>query len=104
MRKGLWLALVLALAVLLVVPAVASALTYDEAVDQLLAGGYPQGIEEYLTSQGTSDIGMAFGGSSADTARAQYLAKELRKLGLPGEPGAGAARRDGVQGRERHRR
>ena len=81
MRKGLWLALVLALAVLLVVPAVASALTYDEAVDQLLAGGYPQGIEEYLTSQGTSDIGMAFGGSSADTARAQYLAKELRKLG-----------------------
>ena len=81
MRKGLWFTLVLALGALLLLPAVASALTYDEAVDQLLANGYPQGIEEYLTSQGTSDIGMAFGGSSADTARARYLAKELRALG-----------------------
>jgi hypothetical protein len=73
--------LVVSLAVLLLVPAAASALTYDQAVDQLLAAGYPQEIEEYLTSQGTSDIGMAFGGSSADTVRAQYLARRLRALG-----------------------
>ena len=79
-RRSLSLLLV-SLVVLLLLPAAASALTYDQAVDQLLADGYPQEIEEYLTSQGTSDIGMAFGGSSADTARAEYLAKKLRALG-----------------------
>jgi len=82
MRSRIWLTVLFALAALMLLPAAAAALTYDEAVDSLLSAGYPQSIEEYLTSQGTSDIGMAFGGSSADTARAQYLAKKLKALGF----------------------
>ena len=82
MRTRVWSIVVFALAALMLLPASSSALTYDEAVDELLAAGYPQSIEEYLTSQGTSDIGMAFGGSSADTARAEYLAKKLKVLGF----------------------
>ena len=82
MRTRVWLTMLCAIAALMLLPAAAAALTYDQAVDSLLAAGYPQSIEEYLTSQGTSDIGMAFGGSSADTARAEYLAKKLKKLGF----------------------
>jgi Iap family predicted aminopeptidase len=74
--------LALAFVALLVVPAVASALTYNQAVDKLVKDGYPQTIETWLAQQGTSDIGMSFGGSSADTARAQYLAAKLRALGF----------------------
>jgi hypothetical protein len=81
MRTRLLLALVAALLLALLAPVAASAFTYDTAVDKLLTAGYPQSIEEFLTSQGTSDIGMAFGGSSADTARAEYLAKQLKALG-----------------------
>lgn len=81
-RHHTWLLLALALAALLLVPAAASALTYDQAVDQLLTEDYPQTIETWLTSQGTSPIGMAFGGSSADNARAEYLAAEFEKLGF----------------------
>ncbi len=82
MRPRVWFMLVLALVALLVVPAVASALTYGQAVDRLVDNGYPQTIETWLTQQGTSDIGFAFGGSSADTARAQYLAAKLKALGF----------------------
>ncbi|HEY5386788.1 MAG TPA: M28 family peptidase [Thermoleophilia bacterium] len=82
METRVWSIMLLGAAALLLLPAAASALTYDQAVDDLLAAGYPQNIEGFLTSQGTSAIGMAFGGSSADTARAEYLAKELKALGF----------------------
>ena len=82
MRPRVLFTLVPALVALLVVPAVASALTYGQAVDKLVDDGYPQSIETWLTQQGTSDIGFAFGGSSADTARAQYLAAKLKALGF----------------------
>ena len=82
MRRRSLSLLALALAVLLLAPAGASALTFDEAVDQLVADGYPESIETWLTSQGTSPIGFAFGGSTADDARAEYLAAEFEKLGF----------------------
>ena len=66
---------VVAAATLLLMPAAASAMTFNQAVDKLVADGYPQGLETYLTSQGSSPIGFAFGGSSSDTARARYLAR-----------------------------
>jgi hypothetical protein len=81
-RHRTWLVLVLALAALLLLPAAASAMTYDEAVDALVAEGYPLSVETTLTGMGTSPIGMAFGGSSADTARAEFLAGELEALGF----------------------
>lgn len=68
--------------VALAAPAAGFSMTFDEAVDQLVADGYPQSLEDYLTSQGTSPIGFALGGSSAETARAVFLAAELRALGF----------------------
>jgi hypothetical protein len=67
---------------LLLLPAVASAITYDAAVDKLVKDGYPQKIHAKLVSQVTSDIGFAFGGSSADLARGEYLVKQFAALGI----------------------
>ena len=44
-RHHTWLLLALALAALLLVAGRRSALTFDQAVDQLLADGYPQSLE-----------------------------------------------------------
>lgn len=82
MKKRILWSVLLGAAMTLVLPASAWALSFDKAVDRLVRDGYPQRIEQYLTSQGTSPIGFAFGGSSADTARGKYLARELRKLGF----------------------
>ena len=57
-------------------------MSFDQAVDKLVADGYPQGLETYLTSQGSSPIGFAFGGSSSDNARAEYLAAQMKALGF----------------------
>ena len=82
MRHRILLTIVIiAAAALLFVPA-ASAMTFNQAVDKLVADGYPQSIETYLTEQGSSPIGFAFGGSSSDTARARYLATKMRALGF----------------------
>ena len=61
-------------AAVLLLPAAAPALTYDQAVDQLYAKGYPQNVETYLNSLGTSPLGFRLGGTSADDAAARYLA------------------------------
>jgi hypothetical protein len=76
------LSVVVVAAILLLLPAAASAMTFNQAVDKLVADGYPQGLETYLTSQGSSPIGFAFGGSTSDTARAKYLAQQMRALGF----------------------
>ena len=83
MTKRIVLAIVVvAVAALLLMPSAASAMTFNQAVDKLVADGYPQGLETYLTSQGSSPIGFAFGGSSSDTARARYLAQQMKALGF----------------------
>ena len=77
--------LTLALAVLaaaLVLPAAAAATNYDQAVDYLYARGYPQNVETYLNSLGTSDLGFRLGGTSADDAAARYLVDKLRAAGF----------------------
>jgi len=75
-------ALVLAVvAATLLLPALASAMTYDQAVDQLYAKGYPQNVETYLNSLGTSPLGFRLGGTSADDTAARYLATKLRNAG-----------------------
>jgi hypothetical protein len=81
MRHRILVGFVVAVVLALCAPAAGAAPTYDEAVDQLLGDGYPQQLETWLTAQGSSPIGMAFGGSTADNARAEYLAAELKKLG-----------------------
>ena len=70
------------LAVLLAcTPALASP-SFDQAVDKLIAKGYPQGIEDYLTSLGTSAIGFRMAGTPADNAAAAFIAKKMRQAGL----------------------
>lgn len=56
-------------------------MSHDAAIDKLVADGYPQALENYLTSQGTSRIGFAMGGTTADNNRASFLAQKLRGLG-----------------------
>jgi hypothetical protein len=70
-----------AVVALLLAPAAAQAMTYDEAIDQLVADGYPQELEDFLTAQGSSPIGMSMAGSFADEIRARYLARQLGALG-----------------------
>ncbi|HQF53065.1 MAG TPA: M20/M25/M40 family metallo-hydrolase [Thermoleophilia bacterium] len=80
--KRFVLALALAaVAVALLLPAAAAALTYDQAVDQLYARGYPQNVETYLNSLGTSPLGFRLGGTAADDMAARYLADKLRGAG-----------------------
>jgi hypothetical protein len=76
--------LVLLLLPLMVAPAAAAAPapTFDQAVDQLIAQGYPQRIETYLNSLGSNSLGFRFGGSPSDNEAARYIAAEYRALGL----------------------
>jgi Iap family predicted aminopeptidase len=81
-RRHLILSLVLvAVAAALLAPAAAPATTFDQAVDQLYAKGYPQNVETYLNSLGTSPLGFRLGGTSADDTAARYLASKLRAAG-----------------------
>jgi len=81
-RRRVTGAIVLAVFVaLLLTPATASASTYDEAVDRLFASGYPQTIETYLNSLGTSPLGFRLGGTAADDQAARYIADKLRAAG-----------------------
>lgn len=81
-RRRFVLFLVIAVvAATLLVPAVAPALTYDQAVDQLYAKGYPQNVETYLNNLGTSPLGFRLGGTVADDTAARYLANKLRAAG-----------------------
>jgi len=78
-------ATVLPLCLLLLLPATAWAApppTYEQAVDQLIAAGYPQAVENHLCSLGTMPLGMRTAGDSADDAAAAYIADQLRAIGL----------------------
>jgi hypothetical protein len=69
---------------LLLAPAASAAPppTFDQAVDKLIAQGYPQQIERSLNSLGTNDLGFRMGGSPSDNEAARYLAAQFRALGL----------------------
>ena len=82
MHRRFYLVLLCLLAAALLLPAAAQALTFDQAIDQLVAQGYPQQVERQLNSYGTSALGMRMGGTSADNAAAQYIADEMKRLGM----------------------
>jgi Iap family predicted aminopeptidase len=72
-------------ALLLLLPvagAQAATPTYGEAVDQLVADGYPQGIEDFLCGLGTSTLGFRLAGTSAEHQAAQYLKAQMEAIGL----------------------
>jgi len=68
--------------VALVAPAAANAMTYDQAVDRLVADGYPLQVETFLTSLGTSPLGFRIAGTSAEHAASAYVADQLRDIRL----------------------
>jgi aminopeptidase YwaD len=55
---------------------------FDQAVDELIAQGYPEEVESHLNSLGTSDLGYRLGGTSAGNAGSEYLAEQMREMGL----------------------
>ena len=81
--RVLFLLAACALLGLALVPAAASASpAFNEAADQLLAHGYPQGIVDDLCGLGTMPLGMRTAGDSADDVAARYIADELRAMGM----------------------
>jgi len=85
MKRSHLLALILGLLLLLLPAAPAAAgpaPTFDQAADQLVAQGYPQAIEAYLCSLGTSPLGFRVGGTSSDNAAAYYVANQMTLIGL----------------------
>ena len=84
-RRLLWLALLAVLCIALLVPGVAVAKpSYDQAVDQLFARGYPQTVENRLIALGAAQsyLGLRSAGDTADNAAARYIAAMLRRIGL----------------------
>jgi Iap family predicted aminopeptidase len=55
---------------------------FDQAVDELIAQGYPEEVVSHLNSLGTSELGYRLGGTSAGNAGAEYLAEQMREMGL----------------------
>jgi hypothetical protein len=82
-RRLVILLAALAVLTLLALPAVASAApTFNQAVDKLFAQRYPQKVENYLNSLGTSPLGFRLAGTEADDMSAIYLANEFDAMGL----------------------
>lgn len=58
-------------------------LTFEQAMDQLTAQGYPQDAEQYLLGLGTNaDWGFRWAGTTADNAAADFIEAELTSAGL----------------------
>ena len=71
---------------LLLLPTIAQAtpLSFDQAIDRLIAQGYPQRVDEHLANMpGTNPrLGFFIGGTWSDDARARYIAERMRDIGL----------------------
>ncbi len=81
--KRLVLPILLVCLLAFVLPAAASALTYEQAVDQLVASGYTTDAEDYLTSLGTDPtLGFRLAGTSAEHAASYYVRDQLTGMGL----------------------
>lgn len=68
--------------VMLLLPATASAISYDKAVDRLVKDGYPQKVVRDIAAMGTSKLGFRIAGSPADNQAARYIAAKMRAMGL----------------------
>ena len=81
--KRLVLPILIICLVALAAPAMASAMTYDEAVDQLVADGYTMDIVDQLTSLGTDPLlGFRLAGTDAEHAASSYVYDQLDAMGL----------------------
>jgi len=79
--KRLVLPIILICLVALALPAAASAMTYDEAVDQLVADGYTVQIEETLNALGTDPLlGFRLAGTWAEHEASWFVRDELKDM------------------------
>ena len=77
--------LLFACLLLLLLPCAALATpTFNQSVNRLLAQHYPQKVETFLNSLGTSPLGYRLAGTPSDNAAARYIAGQWTKLGLTG--------------------
>jgi Iap family predicted aminopeptidase len=81
-RRRLFTTLVLVLLILLLAPTVVQAMTYDQAVNQLVKHGWPQAIEQKLMTFHSSSLGFRAAGTPADDAQARYIADVMQRIGL----------------------
>ncbi len=81
--KRIVLSILIICLVALLAPALASAMTYDEAVDQLVADGYTRDAEDYLTSLGTDPLlGFRLAGTWAEHDASYFVRDQLKDMGL----------------------
>lgn len=77
-----------AVAVCLMLPSLAAASTtgaFDKALDRVFAMGYPQALEDFITSQGNNpQLGYRLAGSPAELAVMRRVVKEFKANGLVG--------------------
>lgn len=57
--------------------------SFDQAIDELFAAGYPQALETYFCSLGTNpELGFRWAGTSAERAVGDRVAAEMKAMGL----------------------
>ena len=82
MRKRLLTTLLLVCLVLLLLPAAAQAMTFDQAMDKLVSSGWTKKMENKCVSFKGNSLGYRSGGTASDDACARWIAAEMRKMGL----------------------
>jgi len=75
-------ALLTAAVLVLLLPAVAQAMTLNQAVDKLFKQGYPQRLEKAINGFQATSMGFRWAGSAADNQAAQFIADEMKAAGL----------------------
>jgi hypothetical protein len=81
-RKRLLTTILLISLVLLLLPAAAQAMTFDQAVNKLIANGWAKKMENKVVSFKGNSLGYRSGGTAADDACARWIAGEFRAIGL----------------------
>ena len=82
MRRRLLLFLIIALLALLVLPGLVQAMTFDQAVSELISNGYAQKMENRCVSFQGNSLGYRSAGTTADDACARWIATEMKAIGL----------------------
>jgi len=81
-RKKLLTTLLLVSLGLLLLPAAAQAMSFDQAMDKLVASGWTKKMENKCVSFKGNALGYRSGGTASDDACARWIAAEMRKMGL----------------------
>jgi Iap family predicted aminopeptidase len=68
--------------VLLLLPAAAQAMSFDQAMNKLIASGWAKKMENKCVSFKGNALGYRSGGTASDDACARWIASEMRKMGL----------------------